>query len=254
MSKYATDAGRGTGHRWWAWLRLILLGTLLAGVAGVVMVLPLLPTGRVVLEEGDVAPQDVRLPRSVTCESAILSARAQEQAVSQVEPVYTRPDPALARQQLDRARQVLDYLGSVRADPLASSAQKRAWILAVAELADLSLETLDDLQALEDESWDRVQLETLAVIDQAMRREIREGFLNEALEGVPALVSLDLSTAETAVTIAMVQQFLILNSFLDPGATAQAQERAREEVEPVLRPLKAGEIIVREGERVDAST
>jgi len=252
MSKYATDAGRGAGHRWWAWLRLILLGTLLAGVAGVVMVLPLLPTGRVVLEEGDVAPQDVRLPRSVTYESAILSARAQEQAVSQVEPVYTRPDPALARQQLDRARQVLDYLGSVRADPLASSAQKRAWILAVTELADLSLETLDDLQALEDESWDRVQLETLAVIDQAMRREIREGYLNEAVEGVPALVSLDLSIAETAVTIAMVQQFLISNSFLDPGATAQAQERAREEIEPVLRPLKAGEIIVREGERVDA--
>ena len=252
MSKYATDARGGADHRWWAWLRLILLGTMLAGVAGVVMVLPLLPTDRVVLEEGDVAPQDVRLPRSVTYESAILSARAQEQAVSQVEPVYTRPDPALARQQLDRARQVLDYLGSVRADTLASSAQKRAWILAVFELADLPLETLDDLLALPDESWDRVQLETLAVIDQAMRREIREGYLNEAIEGVPALVSLDLSTEETAVTIAMVQQFLISNSFLDPSATAQAQTRAREEVEPVLRPLKAGEIIVREGQRVDA--
>jgi hypothetical protein len=260
MSKNATDArGNGEkpsprrgGHPWWAWLRLILLGTVLAGVTGAVMALPLLPTGRVVLEEGDVAPQDIRVPRSVTYESTLLHARAQQQAVSQVEPIYTRPDPALARQQLDRARQVLDYLGSVRADPLASPAQKRGWILAVPELANLSSETLSGLLALSDEGWDRVQLETLAVIDQAMRREIREGYLQDAREEVPALVSLDLSSEETAVTIALVRQFLISNSFLDPTATAEARDRARREVEPVLRPLKAGEIIVREGERVEA--
>ena len=242
---------RRAGRRWWAWLRLVLLGTVLAGVTGVVMVLPLLPTGRVVLEEGDIAPEDIRVPRSVTYESTILRARAEDQAVSRVQPVYTLPDPALARQQLDRARQVLDYLGSVRADTLASYAQERAWILAVPELADLSLETLDVLLSLSDESWDRVQLETLAVIDQAMRREIREGHLGDAVEGVPALVSLDLSTEETTVTVALVRHFLIPNSFLNPTATAEARDRAREEVEPVLRPLKAGQIIVREGDRVE---
>jgi membrane-associated HD superfamily phosphohydrolase len=171
MSTNATDArGNGgqpsphqVGHRWWAWLRLILLGMMVAGVTGVVMVLPLLPTDRVVLEEGYVAPQDIRAPRRVKYESAILRAEEQDRAASRLQPVYTRPDPALARQQLDRVRQVLDYLGSVRADTLASSAQQRSWILAVPELADLSLETLDDLLALPDESWDRVQLETLAM-------------------------------------------------------------------------------------------
>ncbi len=260
MSTNATDV-RGNGgkpsprrgdHRWWAWLRLILLGTVLAGVTGVVMVLPLLPTDRVVLEEGDVAPQDIRAPRRVTYESAILRAEEQERAAAGVEPVYTLPDPALARQQLDRARQVLDYLGSVRADTLASSAQQRGWILAVPELASLPSETFNGLLALPDESWDRVQLETLAVIDQAMRREIREGHLEDALEEVPAQVSLDLSSEETAVTIALAQHFLVPNSFLNPMATAQAQARAREEVPSVLRTFEAYEIIVREGERVSA--
>jgi len=214
------------------------------------MVLPLLPTGRVVLEEGDIAPQDIRAPRSVTYESAILHTEEQERAEAEVEPVYTLPNPALARQQLDRARQVLDYLGSVRADTLASSAQQRGWILAVPELTDLPSETLNGLLALPDASWDRVQLETLAVVDQAMRREIREGYLEDALDEVPALVSLDLSAEETAATIALAQHFLIPNSFFDPTATAEAQARAREEVPSVLRTFEADEIIVREGERV----
>jgi len=243
---------RRVGHRWWVWLRLVLLGMVLAAVTSVVMVLPLLPTGQVVLEEGEVAPQDIRAPRSVTYESAIRYAEEQRRAAAGVLLVYTRPDPALARQQLDRARQVLDYLGSVRADTLASSAQQRGWILAVTELANLSSETLGSLLALPGESWDRVQLETLAVTDQAMRREIREGYLEEALEGVPALVSLDLSGEETVVTIALARHFLVPNSFLNPTATAEAQARAREDVQPPLRTFEVGQIIVREGARVEA--
>jgi len=243
---------RKLGHSWWAWLRLILLGMTLAAVTGVVMALPLLPSDRVVMEEGSVAPQDVRAPRPMTYESDILRAEEQARSAARVEPVYTLPDPALARQQLARARQVLDYLGSVRADKLASSARKRGWILAVPELSGLSAEAINDLLSLSDESWDRVQLETLAVVDQAMRREIREEHLEEALESVPALVSLDLSDEETAVTVMLARRFLVPNSFLDPVATAQSQDRAREDVPPVLRTFGAHEIIVREGERVSS--
>jgi len=243
-----------SGRRWWVWLRLILLGLVLSAVTGVVMALPLLPTGRVVLEEGDIAPESIRAPRAASYDSVILRAEAEEQAVSQVEPIYTRPDPELARQQLDRTRQVLDYLGSVRADPLASSAQQRGWILAVSELDDMSSETLDMLLALSDASWDRVQLETLAVIDQAMRWEIRDGQLADALEEVPTLVSLDLSDDETAITIALARHFLVPNAFLNSAATAEARARAREKAAsvPAPRTYEAGQIIVREGERVSA--
>ncbi|MDY7075362.1 MAG: HDIG domain-containing protein [Chloroflexota bacterium] len=253
-----TDSvGQTLRRNWLAWLRLVLLLTVLAGVTGVGMVLPLLPasllpTGRVVLEVGDIAPHDIRAPRRITYESALLRAEEQERAAAEVEPVYTRPNPALARQQLDRARQVLDYLGSVRADTLASSAQQRGWIMAVPELAALSSEMLNGLIDLAEVSWDRVQFETLAVVDQAMRREIREGYLEDALETVPAQISLDLSNEETIVTIMLAQQFLIPNSFLDPLATDDAQTRARENVSSVLRTFEANQIIVREGQRVEA--
>ena len=146
--------------RLWPWLRLILLGLLLAAVTGTVMVLPLLPDSRIVLETGDVAPQDVRAPRSITYESEIVRAEEQGRAASSVQPEYTRPDPALARRQVDRARKVLDYLGSVLADPLASDVQKRAWVLTVPELVGLSPEALEAALSLSEESWHRVQLET----------------------------------------------------------------------------------------------
>ncbi len=264
MSMNVVDA-KGNGRervshqasqRWWVWLRLILLGVFLAAVTGVVMALPLLPSGRVVLDKGEIAPEDVRAPQSAFYVSAILLEQKQQEAAAQVLAAYTRPDPELARQQLNRTRQVLDYLGSVRADTLASSAQKRGWILAVPELADMSVDTLDSLLALSDASWDRVQHETLAVIDQEMRREIREGFLEMALVEVPALVALDLSAEETESTIALVRHFLVPNSFLDLAATAEAQARARERVAADLESstirYEPGQMVVREGERVSA--
>ena len=159
---------RRVSHRWWAWVRLILLGIVLAGFAAVVMVFPLLPTEQVVIEAGGVAPRDSRAPDRVSYESAILTAEQEDRAAASVQSVYTSPDDALARQQFDRARQVLDYLGSVRADTLASPANKRALIWAVPDLIDLSTDMIDDLLGLSDDGWNRVEHETLRVINVAI--------------------------------------------------------------------------------------
>ena len=164
--------------------------------------------------------------------------------------VYTDPDPALARQQFERAREVFDYLGSVRADSLASPARQRGLILLVPELQDLSIETLDLFLGLSDAGWDRAQQETYRLIGEAMRSEIREGRLAETVRELPKLVGLDLSDEETVVTLALVESFLLPNSFFDPEATVEARERAREEAGSVFRTFEAGQNIVREGEIV----
>ena len=239
-------------HSWWAWARLVLLGFLLSGLTSVMMVLPLLPTDLVTLDIGDVAGSDIRAPRRITYESTLLRAEEQDRAAASVAPVYTKPDSALARQQLDRTRQVIDYLGSVRADTLASSSRQRAWVVAVPELSSLSEESLNYILGLPDDCWNRVELEILAVIDQAMRKPIRESHVTEAYQELPALVSLDLSAEEAAATIALVESLLVPNSFLDPNATVDAQAHAREEISSVLRMFESGEIIVREGQRVTA--
>ncbi len=240
------------GHRWWAWVRLILLGTTLSAVTAVVMVQPLMPTGQVTLEVGDVAPETIRAPYTLAYDSTIRREEEREAAASGVDPVYTSPQGDLARQQLERAREVLDYLGSVRADSLASTGRQRGWVLAVPELSDLSAEVIDSMLDMSEQSWDRVELETLAVIGEVMRQEIREGEISTARRRVPRMVGLDLSDEEAAVATALTQAFVVPNSFLDPEATSEAQTLAREDVGPVARRFEEGQVIIREGDRVRA--
>ncbi len=240
------------GRHWWAWLRLVLLGLALAAVTTLVMVQPLLPTGQVMLEVGDVAPGTIRAPQTLAYDSAIRREEERGAAASRVESIYTSPEGDLARQQLERAREVLDYLGSVRADPLASTARKRAWVLAVPELSTLTPDVIDSMLAMSNQSWDRVQLETLAVIGEVMRQEIREGGIDGIRSRVPRMISLDLSDEEAAVATALTQSFVIPNSFLDPVATAKAQTEARQNVGPIARRFEEDQVIVREGDRVTA--
>lgn len=242
-------------RRWWVWGRLVLVALVLVTLSTFLLSFPLFPSSRLTIEVGDVAPRDIRAPRRISYESVILTAQQQRLAEEAVEPVYTAADADRARQQLERTRQVLDYLTSVRADPLANAAQRRAWVLAVPELADprLSPDIVDGLLTLTDESWGRVQLEILNLVAETMRRGVREGFLEEAREEVKSLVGLDLSAEEAAVTTALAQRLIVPNSFYDEAATQAARERAREEVSPALVSFEADEVIVREGQRVSAT-
>jgi putative nucleotidyltransferase with HDIG domain len=239
-------------RRWWLWGRLLLAASTLTALSVFLLSFSVFPSSRLVLEEGDVAPRDIRAPRRLTYESAIRLAEQQRLAEEAVEPVYTAADADLARQQLERTQQVLDYLSSVRADSFASPTQRLAWLLAVPELAGLSPAISDGLLGLSDESWSRVQLETLNVVAGTMRRGVREGFLKDAQQEVPSLVGLDLLPEEAAVTTALAQRLIVPNSFYDEEATQAAREQAREQVSPVLRTYEADEVIVREGERVSA--
>jgi Predicted membrane-associated HD superfamily hydrolase len=240
------------GQKWLLWGRLTVLALVLVTVSTFLLSFPVLPSGRVVLEVGDVAPRDIRSPRRITYESTIRTAEQQQQAEAAVPPVYTAPDPNLARQQLERARQVLDYLSAVRADPYATPAQRRAWIVAVPELKDLPPEIADLLPTLSDESWNRVQLEVLNVVAETMRQGVREDSIDQARRQAASLVSLDLSSDEASVTTALAQRLIAPNSFYDEEATRRARQAARESVAPVVRTLEANEIIIREGQRVSA--
>ncbi len=200
------------------------------------------------LKPGDVAPRDIRSPMDFTYISEIRTQQARKEAIRQVEPVYTAPDFNIARQQYDRARQVLAYLRELRADIYASEAQGYAWVLAVPELADLSLGTVNTLLDMPETSWTRVQVETLNLLDQIMRQQhIREEDLGRVQAGVANLVALDLMPDEALVVDELVQHFLKPNVFYDEVATELARQAAYDAVGPTFRTLRSGEVIVREG-------
>lgn len=200
------------------------------------------------LAPGDVAPRDIRSPKDLTYISDIRTEQAQREAVRQVAPVYTTPDFNIAREQYDRARQVLAYLRELRADIYASEPQSYAWTLAVPELVDLPLSTVNLILKMPDTSWNRVQIEFLDLLDQVMRQQrIREEDLESVRAGVSARVALDLEQDEAIVVSDLVKRFLRPNAFYDEAATEAARQEAQEAVGPASITLRSGEMIVRVG-------
>ena len=236
------------------WVRIVLHGLILLILSTSLLAFPIFLPSRVVLEEGDVAPQHIRAPRPLSYESAIRTAEQQQLAEQSVGPVYTTPDADLARNQLERTQQVLDYLTSVRGDTIASPSQSRAWVLAVPELSspNLTREMVDGLLSLDDSSWERIQLEALNIVADIMRSGVREGALEEAREAAVSLVGLELSPEEAAVTAALAERLIAPNSFYDEEQTLEERRRVRESVSPVVRTVESGEVIVREGQQVSA--
>ena len=200
------------------------------------------------LASGDVAPRDIRAPMEHTYISEIRTEQARREAVRQVASVYTTPDPDIAREQYDRAREVWAYLHELRADIYASEPQSYAWTLAVPELADLPLSTVNIILKMSDTSWNRVQIEFLDLLDQVMRQQrILEGDIADVRAGISSRVALDLGPEEAIVVSDLVKRFLRPNAFYDEAATEAARQAARDAVGPTSRTLRSGEVIVREG-------
>ncbi len=230
--------------RWIVWQ--VLYGGGLVGVTAVILIFSV--TEGYSLGVGDVALEDIRVPYEATYVSDILTQQAQDEAVRKVTRIYTRPDPSLARQQLDRMRDVFAFLNALRADPYASEEQKREWILAIPELEKLSVGSRSTILTLPDSNWNDVQVEARRLLDQVMRQtEVREEDLNPVGERIPSMIPLELPQDEATLIAELVRSFLVPNVFYDESATSAARQQARGAAGSVFRTLHSGQIIVREG-------
>ena len=68
------------------------------------------------LDVGDVSQITMQAPRDIEYVSDVRTEEARKAAESAVQSVYTPPDPAIARQQIDGLRTALQYITSVRDD------------------------------------------------------------------------------------------------------------------------------------------
>ena len=125
------------------------------------------------LELGSVVPQDIFAPSQIVYVSESQTEAERERARNAVLTVYTPPDPTVARQQINRLRQIFDYLDSIRADPYGSLAAKSDWIAAIPDLT-LSDSVVDQIFIMNDQAWGETKQEALKILEEAMRAEIRE--------------------------------------------------------------------------------
>lgn len=224
-----------------------------AAFALVALMLPLTPNpAEPPPRESQIAPQDYRSPVDLTYTSVVLTEQRREAAARAVSPLYTPPDPRLARQQLERLRNVLAYLNNVRADSYATPEQKLSDLAALEDL-QLDQDTAVILLGLTDPRWQEVQQETVAVLERVMSSAIRPEGLNEARNRLPSLVSLSLSEAQAGLAATLAAAFVVPNSQLNEAQTEEARQKAREGVTPVTRSFVAGQTVALRGQVLTAA-
>ena len=202
------------------------------------------------LEVGQVAPRDILAPQEFEYISQIRTQAEQELRRKSISTIYSRPDPKVARQQIERLRKIFDYLEAVRADPYGSLAEKSEWIAAVPEL-NLSDIVIDQILIMDDDAWAKTRQETLSVLSQAMRAEIREGQVLATRRQLPTLVTLDTPDEDAAVVVDIAEDLIKPNTFPDQARTEADRQAAADTVEPVKINIEQNELIVSAGEVID---
>ncbi|TET99925.1 MAG: HDIG domain-containing protein [Anaerolineales bacterium] len=203
------------------------------------------------LQISDVAPQDIHALYDLSYVSEVLTERERTVASENVPQVYDQPDINVTRQQLERLQAALTFIDSVRSDPYSTNQVK---LSDLSSMSDIRLDTETALLILElsDLHWQTVKSETLTIVEQVMRNEIREGRVEEARRTIPALVSISLPENQATTVETLAPAFVTPNTFLNIADTEAARTEARESVEPVIKSYVEGETIVSRGEVVGA--
>jgi putative nucleotidyltransferase with HDIG domain len=199
------------------------------------------------LQVGDVSPSDFQAPDPITYESRVRIEEARFAAESAVVPVYASPDPSIARTQLERLRTSLQYITLVSEDQNSTPEQKISDIASLSDVA-LGTQTIEKILALPAARWDTIQQESLSVLEQVMRRSIRDQDVESVRRAIPSLVSLALNEEQAAIVSELVTAFVVPNSVYSPELTEAAKTSAREAVQPIIQEYKQGETIVRRGQ------
>lgn len=232
-------------------VRALLFGLALAVVTSLVLTTRFLPTNQVTLDEGQISHEEIVAPYRKTFVSDILTERARLQAEQAVPAVYDGPDPHVARQQMAHARAILNFTDSVRHDSHATPQEQHVYLSAIEGLS-LPAATISCTLALSDADWQGVVEQTVRVVEEVMRREIREGEENQARRLVIGRISFDLTDNQRDVVTNLAKPLIQANTFYNAEKTAAARKAAREQVSPLERTVMEGQVIVQRGTQVDA--
>ena len=223
---------------------------LVTGLAVILILVANVPfTGQVTVAEGEVAQRDIVAPRQTTFVSEILTQQRRDMAASVIADIYDPPQARIGRQQLALAGQILTSITTLRGDSAIADANRAAYLKAISGL-NLPSEVIDRIVVLPPETWERIAAEVPAVLERAMREEIRENNLADERRKVPARVRLDLPDEDAAIVSAIVQNLLLPNSFYNQTRSEERRQAARDAVEPITRTVERNETVLRAGDIV----
>lgn len=239
--------------RTWQTIQALLIGgvTLAASIA-ILAVPDNSASNRLSLSVGDVTSTDILAPSSITYVSQVQTDLAREAAAAAVPDVYDPPDSRVARQQVARAQQVLDFISAVRNDSFATPSQHLADLAAIADFS-VDDQLGSSLLALSETDWAAVRAEVVNVIERVMSAQVRADHVEEARNQVPALVSVSLPEAQADIVTIIAEPYIAANSFFNEAATGAAREAAREAITPISQSFVQGQTVIGRGRLITAA-
>jgi hypothetical protein len=228
-------------------MRSILFGAaFFVGATAVLTYNTVLLDESVTLSVGQVASADVLAPYSLSYESVVLTRLARQTASDSVAKIYDPPNPAILRQQIQIARDALDFVANVRLDSYATREQQLDDLTAM-QSVKLPRDTYALILDLDPLAWKDIDAQVMLTLERAMRNVIREDNLQSLYAGLPNLVGLSVTQTQADLTVAFVSQLVRPNSFFNEAQTRDARDARALAVLPVVRGFVEGQIVVRAG-------
>jgi putative nucleotidyltransferase with HDIG domain len=196
---------------------------------------------------GQVAPQEITAPFSITFESKVLTDQARKEAAADVEPVFLPADPSIARAQLENLNTTLYFFTSIRNDKF-STQQQKVQDMRSAENLSLTDEAYEGILSLSDEEWQAITMEANRVLEIVLRDSIRNDQLGPTRSNLPAIIDFGFKSDQTQLITMIVTPMIVPTSLFSEEQTQQAKDVARNTVEPITRQIMAGEVLVRRGQ------
>ena len=235
-----------------ALLRAIAVGAIVA--VGLFFVLSAnITLGQESLEVGDIAERDIRAPRDATFVSTSQTEAAREAAAAAIGPLHEQIEPPVDNQEDQLraydmvARRVTRILEARDADGL--GAEEVSQRLAD-EAPEVSGSHRAAIAALPVTAWERLAAAGRSALETVLADSVREDELVETRQEVRDLVTSELAPAEREIAGDLAASQVEFNLAISPELTAQAQQDARDSVEPVEVEVGDGEIVVGNGERI----
>lgn len=233
--------------------RAVIVSLLLAAALTAILTLSVVP-GQVTLDVGQVAQTEIRAPRSLQFVSQSQTDAARLEAASAVLPQYEPIEPAadIATTELKSLDQLVQDVTAVleERDQKGLTGDALANKLAAAVGTRLTTTEMGGLAVMSVQHWKQVSAAARAVIATTQAGVVREDDLDATRVDVHNAITNDLGATDRQLAGDLAASFIAANQRISPTLTEQAQQAARDKVDPVQVQVRQNEVIVRAGDLI----
>lgn len=198
-------------------------------------------------EIGSVADRDILAPASITYESRVLTDKARNEAVNAVSPKYLPADPSINRRQIGELHSLMNYIDSIRNDQFSTKTLKIRDLQSSGSMV-ISEEQASSLLDLADPDWLIVRNESVRVLEEIMRGNIRDYQVQDRISEIPGLIGYSIPASQATLIQTLAALYVTPNSLYSEEDTIKARQDASNQVKPVIKTYAQNQIVALRGQ------